>query len=76
MIKSGLLCTINTDDPEMFSTNLNEEYKRLFSQGFSLEELYELNKNAIESSFLMTEKKMKLHQVLDNYRNKRGSLSN
>ncbi len=74
MIESGLLCTINTDDPEMFSTNLSKEYKMLSLQGFSLEKLYQLNKNAIESSFLEVDEKMKLHQVLDKYRNNKNSI--
>lgn len=68
MVDNGLLCTINTDDPEMFSTTLSEEYKMLFTQGFSLDELYQLNKNAINSSFLENDGKTILHQSLDNYR--------
>ena len=68
MVDNGLLCTINTDDPEMFSTTLSKEYKMLCLQGFSLEELYQLNKNAIDSSFLENNEKTILHQSLDNYR--------
>jgi len=52
MVNKGLLCTINTDDPAMFSTSLAKEYNLLYSQGFSIEELYQLNRNAINSSFL------------------------
>lgn len=67
MVENGLLCTINTDDPEMFTTTLSDEYKLLFSQGFSMEELYQLNKNAINSSFLETDEQMLLNQKLDDF---------
>ncbi len=36
----------------MFATDLNREYQLLARQGFSWEELWQLNLNAIEASFL------------------------
>ena len=52
MIDSGLCCTLNSDDPPMFSTDLNLEYQLLAEQGFSWEELWRLNRNSLEASFL------------------------
>ena len=64
MVDKGLLCTVNTDDPAMFSTSLNKEYDLLHSQGFSIEEIYQLNKNAVNASFLdPSEKTMLLNRM-------------
>ena len=52
MIDAGLYCTLNSDDPPMFSTSLNNEYLTLAAQGFSWEELWQLNLNTLEASFL------------------------
>jgi len=68
MVDSGLLCSINTDDPAMFSTNLSSEFALLYSQGFSINELYKLNKNAIDSSFLGSDEKLKYHRIIDEYK--------
>lgn len=59
MLDAGLFCTINSDDPAMFSTNLTQEYELLATQGFSMEELWQLNLNALEASFLSREEKAK-----------------
>ncbi len=68
MVDSGILCTINTDDPAMFSTNLSNEFELLYNQGFSIEELYELNINAITSSFLTTKEKSDLYRIMNEYK--------
>lgn len=68
MVDSGLLCTVNTDDPAMFSTNLSSEFELLFSQGFTINELYRLNKNAIDSSFLGFDEKLKYHRIINEYK--------
>lgn len=52
MIDAGLYCTLNSDDPPMFSTNLNREYLTLAKQEFSWEELWQLNINTLEATFL------------------------
>jgi adenosine deaminase len=52
MIDAGLYCTLNSDDPPMFSTSLNHEFLTLAAQGFSWEELWQLNLNTLEASFL------------------------
>ena len=52
MFDAGLYCSINSDDPAMFSTSLNNEYLTLASLGFDWPELQQLNRNALEASFL------------------------
>jgi adenosine deaminase len=52
MVDAGLYCTVNSDDPAMFSTSLTNEYLTLAAQGFSWEELWQLNLNALEATFL------------------------
>ncbi|PLX11104.1 MAG: adenosine deaminase [Marinilabiliales bacterium] len=68
MFDKGLLCTVNTDDPVMFSTTLSKEYDLLANQGFTIEELYELNTNAITSSFLDTQEKSDLYKILNEHK--------
>ena len=63
MVDSGLYCTVNSDDPAMFSTDLVNEYVTLASQGFSWEELWQLNLNTLKAAFLsQTEKAEYLDQ--------------
>ena len=50
MIDAGLYCTLNSDDPPMFNTNLVNEYLTLATQGFSWEELWQLNLNTLEAN--------------------------
>ena len=52
MVDAGLYCTVNSDDPAMFSTSLTNEYLTLAKQGFSWEELWQLNVNTLEATFL------------------------
>jgi len=68
MVDNGLNCTINTDDPAMFSTNISTEFELLYSQGFTINELYQLNKNAIDSSFIEFDEKLKYHKIVDEYK--------
>lgn len=52
MFDAGLYCTVNSDDPAMFSTSLTNEYLTLAEQGFSWEELWQLNLNTLDATFL------------------------
>lgn len=52
MVDAGLYCTVNSDDPAMFSTSLTHEYATLAQQGFQWEELWQLSLNTLESTFL------------------------
>ena len=62
----GLMITLNTDDPAMFSTSLNQEYQLAQNQfGFTDEHLRELARNSFEASFLQTEKKLHFLNLFD-----------
>jgi adenosine deaminase len=52
LVDAGLFCTLNSDDPPMFKTDLVNEYLTLAEQGFSWNELWQLNLNTLEASFL------------------------
>lgn len=53
MFEAGLLVVINSDDPAMFGTTLDGEYRRLAEQhGFSEAELRELARNSFRAAFL------------------------
>ena len=58
LFDAGVRVTLNTDDPDMFHTNLLREYqiaRQVF--GFSEDELRELARNSFRASFLPEEKK-------------------
>lgn len=61
----GLLCTVNSDDPALFSSDLSNEYVTLAAQGFSLEELYSLDRNAALVSFMSESEKEGVLKTLD-----------
>ncbi|HKW15928.1 MAG TPA: adenosine deaminase [Terriglobales bacterium] len=62
----GLMITLNTDDPAMFSTSLRREYEVAQHEfGFSNEHLRELARNSFEASFLPPEKKLSFLNLLD-----------
>jgi adenosine deaminase len=52
LVDAGVFVTLNSDDPPMFSTDLNNEYTTLAGQSFTWEELWRLNLNTLEASFL------------------------
>lgn len=60
--------TINSDDPPMFGTDLNNEYA-VAARLLDLDELglAALAKNAVEASFLDSARKAKLAQEIDTY---------
>lgn len=62
MVDAGLCCTVNSDDPPMFGTDLNREYRLLAAQGFTWDELWRLNLNAVEAAFLGDAEKAALRQ--------------
>jgi aminodeoxyfutalosine deaminase len=66
--ESGLMVTINSDDPPMFGSNLLEEYVLVQKQfEFSLEQMRELAANAVEASFLPPERKLELLRRVEQY---------
>jgi aminodeoxyfutalosine deaminase len=62
---SGLMVTLNSDDPAMFGSSLEEEFLLAHNEfGFTEEHLRELAANSIEASFLPPEQKVRwLHQI-------------
>ena len=62
----GLMVTLNSDDPAMFSTSLAREYQLAQdSFAFSDEHLRELARNSFEASFLPPEKKLAFLNLFD-----------
>ena len=54
----GLLVTVNSDDPALFHTDMNNEYLELHQQlGFTFEELKQVSLNGIEASFIDSDAK-------------------
>ena len=64
-IESGLVVTLNSDDPAMFGTSLQEEFVRA-ARAFSLsrEQIVRLAENAIRCSFLPDDEKEPLWREL------------
>jgi adenosine deaminase len=61
LLDEGVVLTVNSDDPPMFSTSLNEEWERLsttFEIGADI--AYTLTLNAVNAAFLTSEKKAEL----------------
>jgi adenosine deaminase len=57
----GIRTTVNSDDPSMFDTNINNEFIQLHQQlGFSIPELFQLSLNAIDSAFISDYEKKSL----------------
>ncbi len=55
--------TVNTDDPSMFNTDMNNEYLQLHRQlNFTVSELFKLTLNALNSSFLPETQKVQMHE--------------
>ncbi len=63
LFKHGILITLNSDDPAMFDTDLNREYRLLVERyDFTPKEIKKLIFNGIEASFLTPEKKEELKE--------------
>ncbi|CAK7280601.1 Aminodeoxyfutalosine deaminase [Streptomyces misionensis JCM 4497] len=66
--KAGVLITINSDDPPMFGTDLNNEYA-VAARLLDLDErgLADLARNAVEASFLDPADKARIGTEIDTY---------
>ena len=59
----GIRVTVNSDDPSMFGTDMNNEYVQLHRQlGFTVEELFQLSLNAVDSAFLPDKERERLRE--------------
>jgi aminodeoxyfutalosine deaminase len=67
-VKAGVLVTVNSDDPPMFGTDLNNEYL-VAARLLDLDErgLAELARNAVEASFLDPAGKARIAAEIDAY---------
>jgi adenosine deaminase len=51
--QKGLMVTLNSDDPTMFNTSINQEYSALAQKlGFTVADLKRLSVNGIDASFV------------------------
>ncbi|MHA2504015.1 MAG: adenosine deaminase [Candidatus Kariarchaeaceae archaeon] len=64
-IEHGLRISLNTDDPGYFFTDLNLEYAKFLEMGYSIEDLQNIVRNAIESSFATEREKFQIKSQLD-----------
>ncbi len=63
---SGVMITLNSDDPTLFGSDLENEYRLAARQyGFTREQLRELAANSIEASFLPPDRKVALLKSLE-----------
>jgi adenosine deaminase len=63
LFEMGIKVTINSDDPELLETNLNNEYRIAHEiLGMSLDAITECNRNAVRASFLSDEQKLAVMQ--------------
>lgn len=63
---AGAVVTVNTDDPRMFNTSLEDEYEALATHlGFTWDEIRTLNRNALASAWCGEEEKRRLGALLD-----------
>ena len=64
---AGLMVTLNSDDPAMFLSDLEDEFRLAQTEfGFNNEHLRELAANSIEASFLPPEQKVAALHRIDN----------
>ncbi len=62
----GLMVTLNSDDPAMFHTSLEQEYQLVQQHfEFSNEQMRELARNSFEASFLPSERKLDFLRAVD-----------
>ena len=60
---SGIRITVNSDDPSMFGTDMNNEYFQLHRQlGFTVPELFQISLNAVDSAFMPDWEKERLRE--------------
>jgi adenosine deaminase len=62
---AGVIVTVNTDDPKMFNTSLEDEYEALATHlGFTWSELTTLNDNALAAAWCGEEEKRRLSELI------------
>ena len=72
MLDAGLRCTLNSDDPAMFSTDLAAQYAVLARQGFDWDELWALNCATLDATFLPDDDKASYRREWEAFRSSLG----
>lgn len=73
--RRGLTCTVNSDDPAMFGSNVLQEYVLLRDRlGFTVDDLADLAATSFQSSFLGFERKAYFVQLVKAWTRNLGSL--
>ncbi|MCF2527757.1 adenosine deaminase [Yinghuangia soli] len=67
MIEEGLMVTLNSDDPPMFGTTLQGEYRFVRDLGLGTPAILELARNGVRASFLDADGKRELLAEIDTY---------
>lgn len=66
--RRGLTCTVNSDDPAMFGSNVLQEYVLLRDRlGFTIEDLAKLAATSFQSSFLGSERKAHFIELVESW---------
>ncbi|KAM0702489.1 hypothetical protein Q7P35_009917 [Cladosporium inversicolor] len=74
--RRGLTCTINSDDPAMFGSNVLQEYVLLRDRlGFSVDEIAAFAATSFRSSFLDSERKAYFFELVKSWSRSLQSLS-
>ena len=61
---AGVIVTVNSDDPPLFNTTLNQEYRLLIEAfGFDADDLMRVSLNALRASFLPDAKKAAMERA-------------
>jgi len=68
-IEHGIRVSVSSDDPPMFGTDMNNEYLQLHrNMGFTVDELFQISLDSVETSFLEPEAKaFMLRRFKDEY---------
>jgi adenosine deaminase len=72
LVERGLRCTLNSDDPPMFGTDLINEYCTLAAQGFAWRELWALNRATLDATFLDEGEHKELSKGWEAFENAQG----
>lgn len=67
-VRRGLTCTVNSDDPAMFGSNVLQEYVLLHARlGFTVKEIAEIAATSFRSSFLGSRRKAYFAELVESW---------
>lgn len=67
MLARGMKCSIHSDDPGSFGAYINDNLQAVSDEGLSIEEIVQLARNSIESSWATAERKRIMLSALDTH---------